>query len=334
MLSNIHICRRDSFITHRAFCDALAEENNKMNQGMLESQQIPDHYAPSMPMSTGNSMSMGLPQFNNYNLRSPLKMHPHELQMPYESMNMSGGLFSSSSGTLLSNPRGVSSSTSGLELSSSNRQSGFGGPFSEAMAQMSATALLQKAAQIGATASNVINSPMMQKSYITSMAAPDQPISDGPSPRQSYFDVQGSFHNIHSTSEGNNAFQKPNPQDELGPGTGAGTKPILGGDPVMNDVGIYSDIIKGNNNSNLIQARADSGLGRHMPGAGSDTLTVDFLGIGGSRSVHMQEQHRLGAFEETNHQDMQAMNSFQELMNQDSSTHQKPIWEEYGNFSK
>ena len=28
-------CRRDSFITHRAFCDALAEENNKANEGQL-----------------------------------------------------------------------------------------------------------------------------------------------------------------------------------------------------------------------------------------------------------------------------------------------------------
>ncbi|GJV09339.1 indeterminate-domain 2-like protein [Tanacetum coccineum] len=340
--------RRDSFITHRAFCDALAEEN-KVSQGMLQSQQMSDHYTPSMLMNSGNSMSMGLPDFNNYNMKSPLKSHPQELQMPFESINMPGGMFSSSSGTLLSNPRGLSSSTSGLELSSSNGPLGFGnlqqdntagGPYSGPMAHMSATALLQKAAQIGATASHVINSPMMQKSYVTSMAGPDQLSSDVPRLNPSYFDVQG------PTPEGNNVLHKPSPQNVFG--LGSEPKPILGAH-VMNDIGIYSNIIQGgqsnelvnmeqgyqiNNNSDSIQGRGSSGLGRPMPG--NDTMTVDFLGIGGSRSVNMQEQqHRFGGLEATNHQHIHASNeSFQQLMNQDSLTHEKPIWEECVNFSK
>nr|XP_043638408.1 zinc finger protein GAI-ASSOCIATED FACTOR 1-like [Erigeron canadensis] len=344
--------RRDSFITHRAFCDALAEENNKVNLGMLQSQQMTDHYTPSLAMNTGDSMSMELPEFGNYNLKSPLKLQPQEISMPYEAMNVSRGLFSSSSGTLLSNPRGVPSSTSGLDLSSSNGQLGFGnlpqetragGPFSVSMAHMSATALLQKAAQIGATASNVINSSMMQKSYVTSMAGPDQTNSDGPSPTPSYFDVQGSFHNILTQPEGYNALQKPNPQDTYGPGP----KPILGSDPVMNDTGTYSEMLKRgdqclglmnmghedgkDNNSDLIQSRDDSGIVRGVPGnkvGGNETMTVDFLGIGGSRSLLMQEQRRFGSFEAAGLQHMQAMNPFQQLINHDSSTHEKPIWEE------
>lgn len=353
LLMNLQFChrRRDSFITHRAFCDALAVENNKVSQqGMLQSQQMSDHYTPSMPMNSGNGMSMELPDFNNYNMKSQLKLHPQELQMPFESINMPGGLFSSSSGTLHSNPRGLPSSTSGLELSSTNGPLGFGnlqqdnsagGPLSGPMAHMSATALLQKAAQIGSTASHVINSPMMQKNYVTSMADPDQLSSDVPQLNPSYFDGQG------PQPQGNNGLYKPSPRNAFGPG--AEPKHILEAH-VMNELGIYSNIIQGdqsndsmnmeqghqiNNNSDSIQGRGSLGLGRPMPG--NDALTVDFLGIGGSRSLNMQEQqqHRFGGLEATNHQHIHASNeSFQQLMNQDSLTHEKPIWEECTNFSK
>ncbi|KAL5075147.1 hypothetical protein RYX36_014131 [Vicia faba] len=35
--------RRDSFITHRAFCDALAEENNKANEGSVQLSNMQQH---------------------------------------------------------------------------------------------------------------------------------------------------------------------------------------------------------------------------------------------------------------------------------------------------
>ncbi|CAI0447648.1 unnamed protein product [Linum tenue] len=185
--------KRDSFITHRAFCDALAEENNKVNnQGMMtnnnNNNQMPD-LMPAMSNSDAN-------HYNSFDPKNPLKSLPHDLiPMPFKPMNMGaaaaaaagGGMFSTTSGTLFGGPRNMSSSTSSasLQLSSSNpggsASSGFGylpdgsgkggGPLMSGSAHMSATALLQKAAQMGATASNSINSPMMHKSFASSMTA-------------------------------------------------------------------------------------------------------------------------------------------------------------------
>lgn len=141
--------RRDSFITHRAFCDALAEENNKVNRG---SSIVMD----DLTNTNTNTSSMG---FSN-----PLKSLPQDLlPIPFKPMmNMApgAGMFSSASGNLFGSPRNTSS---GLHLSYQDSKN------LGQMPQMSATALLQKAAQMGATATN---SPMMQKNFVTTMAGP------------------------------------------------------------------------------------------------------------------------------------------------------------------
>uniref|UniRef100_A0A7N0TTE4 C2H2-type domain-containing protein n=1 Tax=Kalanchoe fedtschenkoi TaxID=63787 RepID=A0A7N0TTE4_KALFE len=174
--------RRDSFITHRAFCDALAEENSKVNQGQQQEKDVAGSNHSHDAQAVQELISSSLPHFGSFDPKNPLKSMPQELvPMPFRAMN---GMFSTSSGTVFSNPRAHSPSTLQLSSISSTSFSSylqqFGG--STPNAYTSATALLQKAAQMGATtASNTINSPMMHKSYnVSNMAgAADQGLMTG-----------------------------------------------------------------------------------------------------------------------------------------------------------
>ncbi|KAL0330697.1 UNVERIFIED_CONTAM: protein indeterminate-domain 7 [Sesamum angustifolium] len=138
--------RRDSFITHRAFCDALAEESSRsmtQNPLLMSTQTVPNNQAhqihgfhhPLVPLKQEN------PQ--NFNQLPPwLSSEQPGAGGPGPPINP---LFTSSPIRLQHpvqenpNPNNISISTTTLSSSSSSL--------------MSATALLQKAAQMGVTMS-------------------------------------------------------------------------------------------------------------------------------------------------------------------------------------
>ncbi|XP_004136179.1 zinc finger protein GAI-ASSOCIATED FACTOR 1 [Cucumis sativus] len=175
--------RRDSFITHRAFCNALTEESNKLKQGILNNNNNNNNIEPISIISTPKLPHFGtsiMPEFNPYDQKNPFKTLPQELNnsTPTTTTGAPGGLF-------MVGPRSNnnSSSFSSLKLSSTtssrfsclyDSKNGCLQDTGTATATLvtSATALLQKAAQIGATTSSVgvLKSPLME------MAHSDQPV--------------------------------------------------------------------------------------------------------------------------------------------------------------
>lgn len=360
--------RRDSFITHRAFCDALAEENNKVNQVMNTMPQSMQGQMPefmsTMGLNPNANPSMGLSEFNNFDPKNPLKSLPQDLaSMPFKPMNMVGGMFSTASGTLFGSPKGISSSSSGLQLSSNsppsfnylqeNNKNG-GNPLS-GTAHMSATALLQKAAQMGATSSSNVSSPMMQKSYMNNMAGHDQ-LSGGPK-SSSYgqqhntpFDTYPTQTDHQSTlmgmSGGFNQLFNKNPQ-EVSRMFDSGNGPSA-----LSDMGLFGGMLVGTDQNpsfmkNMEQEdhgdnqsimrnsmrRSPAGASRMLPVTGSDVTTVDFLGIGGSRappSLHehqRQQQQRLEMEAMSQHRMHLMHPSFHQQLSHDDTAGDKPLWD-------
>ncbi|XP_073099145.1 uncharacterized protein [Elaeis guineensis] len=142
--------RKDSFVTHRAFCDALTEENYRINHGLAAMvgslhSQAQDMLSHSMPSLTTDTITN--PSNSDQNSNNPLRSLSLNPLIP----GSSDMLFNQSS-----------AHTSCLQLSgsgSSSHHMPMGSSF------MSATALLQKAAEMGAKVSDDSISPILLRGF-------------------------------------------------------------------------------------------------------------------------------------------------------------------------
>ncbi|KAG4972489.1 hypothetical protein JHK85_038910 [Glycine max] len=135
--------RRDSFITHRAFCDALAEESARSVTGIVANSTTQPTEAAGVVISS-SSLHQDMIHASNNNF--PLKKEqqgciPHWLGQPSPSSASSSFLFSHQDHHLHENPNPRGGPTL------------LPPPYHQTAPHMSATALLQKAAQMGATMS-------------------------------------------------------------------------------------------------------------------------------------------------------------------------------------
>jgi len=169
--------RRDSFVTHRAFCDALAQENNKLSQPMNMAtvasaplgQAAPHHLAPPSSSQPDEDLDAAACEDDDdfaLDTKSPrLRMlpaksddagAPNQLLLP--PLSMAGCMLSSlqQGAARPAPPPPPSPATffSGGGKAAGLDEPSMGGAFSPAAASasMSATALLQKAAEMGAAA--------------------------------------------------------------------------------------------------------------------------------------------------------------------------------------
>lgn len=164
-------CRRDSFITHRAFCDALADESarsamalnpllssynrNNNNNNNSQDHQFCNNLA--LKRDFDNSSNSNNNNNNNHHLRVEI---PPWLQPSSDHLMVgSGGQDENNDETV--NPNPSSSSSRGCGASRRSVGVGVGTPNNpnpcelyQSSSHISATALLQKAAQMGATMSS------------------------------------------------------------------------------------------------------------------------------------------------------------------------------------
>ncbi|KAD7479794.1 hypothetical protein E3N88_02930 [Mikania micrantha] len=180
--------RKDSFITHRAFCDALAEESVRLtsvtpnslglkNEGINESMMNPNFpHGFSGITQFGSGFRADFADQNKPRLSLWLDQANSQLNLsPIDQMTMNSNLYMSSSSAGLADMVNAYSSSSMANFSNSNqvpslsltqlpedlKEETLASLYSmnqphqsESTGPMSATALLQKAAQMGSTRSN------------------------------------------------------------------------------------------------------------------------------------------------------------------------------------
>jgi hypothetical protein len=177
--------RRDSFITHRAFCDALAEESARavtaaaaaaavaaaghqhhpgtttMLGDGLHLPAVLDHTSQQQPLGGMSLQEMCLKREQQF---APSWLTPQQQQQHLELGNPPSVFGSQDYMTGSSTPDSTAQQAAGLGF-------GFSPPPTASAAHMSATALLQKAAQMGATLSRPSNQGQMASAHSTTANA-------------------------------------------------------------------------------------------------------------------------------------------------------------------
>ncbi|KXG30322.1 protein indeterminate-domain 12 [Sorghum bicolor] len=297
--------RKDSFITHRAFCDALAEDNSKVNHSLAtmvgnlhgHHHDIFSHGVPTFPTSPTDVMA-----------------------------NLSNTLITRNT-TLFSNQ--MSPKDSGFPLdgsASSYPYMSMNSPY------MSATALLQKAAVIGAKTSQDPISPLLLKSFPSNVTTP--------SPRD-HMDISSGSQGDSLGNSAANSIGIKAAEDEGSYMSGRGN--ILMNTPWVNSYRPTTVPLIGlmNHPFGMRAEKESSGLfsgsqtqhnrQENISGVGDVGLTQDFLGLGGSGNLEMSSETYNADVTQLSYSDEQQkshehMYSYHQS-SLDSIALEKPIWE-------
>ncbi|KAM0838157.1 hypothetical protein ACQ4PT_061159 [Festuca glaucescens] len=260
--------RKDSFITHRAFCDALTEDNSRINQslaamvGSLHGQQqdIFPHTIPSASYSPTDAVGnfSGNNQSSDKHLRSI---------SPYTFMARNTSLFSHQ----------ILPNDSSIPIDGSEPNSPY---MSMSSPYMSATALLQKASEMGAKTSEDPTSPLLLKgfpNYFTTRSHIS--ISSG------ILGNSTANSDRKKTAEVNNSSYMNSPWAGscIGPNN---TVPWIGLPPFST----RSESRRENRSSNMgDEDHMQQNTHESIFGVRGVGLTQDFLGLGGNGNVQMSD---------------------------------------------
>ncbi|KAK6937418.1 hypothetical protein RJ641_030926 [Dillenia turbinata] len=292
-----HANRRESSITHRAFYDTLAEENNTVNQVLANNidsnlqNQIPELMS-AMPVTNTNTNTNTNPNPNTSDSifdskRNPLKSLPQDLvRMPFKRMTVggSGSMFSSSSGGLFGGPKSNLSSSHPCSNINNPMMQQFGGGV-----PMAGPALVP---YVRPTTTTTIHAGIQQPNTSFDYY---QPRTQNP--------IITPYRLMHRHPHEISQFFHAN----------SGTMP-------MTEMGISNGLIEGS------RLEVVQGGGHH----GRSVTFLDMLRMGRSRpsNLHDQQHQRLEV-EALNQQRMrmQVMNPFHQQLSHGDSAEGKSVWD-------